>query len=710
MEEERRLFGVTIRNCKNFDLAEFNIEPNKLNVKFAPNGTGKSSIAEGIRCAIEEDPELLKRITPFKYRDIPDEHSFSCEGLDGYHSVEVFDEQYVNSVAFVQSGIFASSFDVFVKTIEYEATTKRINEILDRVQQCLKSEAMEKLRNALGVFASSISGNSGLTNDNNLRANAPVKKGLSNGNPRESVPVRYENFRSYICSKRLSQWSKWHASGHRMLEASDRQCPFCGQALDGLEDVVSDIHNDYVPSNAENLDKASSGIVAAKDYLSSESFDALEAMIHVSEPLTQAQENYFTEVVSQASVITANLRNAENLNSYFSLAKLGKNISKALSECAIDLSLLSHFDSPECISSISEYNEALNQAQEEAQILFGIINRQKDKLAASLAGFENEINSFFSGAGYPYSIRIEASDDGQCTVRLIHSSQYQISDVSGVLSYGERNALALVFFMYSALANRPDLIILDDPITSFDGHKRFAILHMLFLKDSNSSNSLKNKTVILFTHEYEVVFDIEHTLKHEFQPLAKTTLLHISNDSIEETVINREDMKPVRILFQDIARTADLPIVRFAYARKLLELDNDKANAWHLLSSLFHHRTSPLHQNGEPMDDSDIQSSLSTLNLLTDCMLDYDAMLQQINDKNAMYNLFKSCNCKYEKLQIARIALDGEGIDRVSKKLLDETLHVDNGFIFQLDPRQFELISDSIIEQCDQVLQKAIAG
>ena len=41
------------------------------------------------------------------------------------------------------------------------------------------------------------------------------------------------------------------------------------------------------------------------------------------------------------------------------------------------------------------------------------------------------------------------------------------------LSYGEKNAFALVLFMYSVLKDNPDLIVLDDPISSFDGNKKF---------------------------------------------------------------------------------------------------------------------------------------------------------------------------------------------------------------------------------------------
>lgn len=43
--------NVVIENCRSIDRASISIDPGKLNVKFAPNGTGKSSIAKALVAA-----------------------------------------------------------------------------------------------------------------------------------------------------------------------------------------------------------------------------------------------------------------------------------------------------------------------------------------------------------------------------------------------------------------------------------------------------------------------------------------------------------------------------------------------------------------------------------------------------------------------------------------------------------------------------------
>ena len=57
---------ITIESCNNIDEAEIKISEGKLNIKFAPNGTGKSTIAKAINLKI--GGKDLNELTPFKYR------------------------------------------------------------------------------------------------------------------------------------------------------------------------------------------------------------------------------------------------------------------------------------------------------------------------------------------------------------------------------------------------------------------------------------------------------------------------------------------------------------------------------------------------------------------------------------------------------------------------------------------------------------------
>lgn len=46
--------NIIIRNCKNIDSGTVTIEEGKLNIKYAINGTGKSTIAQVIDCVASD--------------------------------------------------------------------------------------------------------------------------------------------------------------------------------------------------------------------------------------------------------------------------------------------------------------------------------------------------------------------------------------------------------------------------------------------------------------------------------------------------------------------------------------------------------------------------------------------------------------------------------------------------------------------------------
>lgn len=85
-------------------------------------------------------------------------------------------------------------------------------------------------------------------------------------------------------------------------------------------------------------------------------------------------------------------------------------------------------------------------------------------------------------AGYNYQVNLEEDNEGNYKLKLKHNDfvEDHITNVKLHLSYGERNTFALVLFMFEVTMNNPDLIILDDPISSLDNNKKYAIIVMLF--------------------------------------------------------------------------------------------------------------------------------------------------------------------------------------------------------------------------------------
>lgn len=97
---------ITIKNCNSIDEANISLEPSRLNIKYGPNGTGKSTIAKAIELSTNANQDLSS-LTPFKHRggDLASSPKPSVHGVDNFKSIAVFNEEYVNRFVFSQDEV-----------------------------------------------------------------------------------------------------------------------------------------------------------------------------------------------------------------------------------------------------------------------------------------------------------------------------------------------------------------------------------------------------------------------------------------------------------------------------------------------------------------------------------------------------------------------------------------------------------------------------
>lgn len=70
-----------------------------------------------------------------------------------------------------------------------------------------------------------------------------------------------------------------------------------------------------------------------------------------------------------------------------------------------------------------------------------------------------------------------------------------------------------------------------------------------------------------------------------------------------------------------------------------------------------------------------------------------------------MKNLYSDCNSNYEKLQIFRIVFDKADLENVFKQYINKTFHIENDYLFQLDPAEYDTVPSYIIEISDKMIQ-----
>ena len=193
-----------------------------------------------------------------------------------------------------------------------------------------------------------------------------------------------------------------------------------------------------------------------------------------------------------------------------------------------------------------------------ASQLQGAIRRQSARVRKTIKKHTTDINNFLARAGYKYNVLIsENPTDGSYKLCLVsNDTTAVVTDVKAHLSYGERNAFALILFMYQTLKDCPDLIILDDPISSFDNNKKYAIMETLF----QGQGSLQGNNIVMLTHDFDPVIDLIHTacIRSRFTPVPVASFLNNNNGQLTEKEISPNDIKSfIEIADQNIYGDTD---------------------------------------------------------------------------------------------------------------------------------------------------------
>lgn len=83
---------------------------------------------------------------------------------------------------------------------------------------------------------------------------------------------------------------------------------------------------------------------------------------------------------------------------------------------------------------------------------------------------------------------------------------------------------------------------------------------------------------------------------------------------------------------------------------------------------------------------------------------DYNALLQKINDDGVMKAKFLGTDVGYEKLQLFRI-IKGAHQDDIISKFINESYHIENEHVMQLNPHKFESVPEYVVAECSRLLQ-----
>lgn len=691
---------IKIKNCNNIDEATIQIESGRLNIKYGINGTGKSTISKAIELAVSENGDISK-LLPFKHVGKPStqENSPHVSGLESVSSVLVFNEEFVNQIVFRKEEIVDNSFEIFIKTKDYDSKMAEIDKLIIDIKETFsKNEQIEKVLNDLMQLSEAF----GKPNKNGgIAASSGVMKGIGKGNPIENVPTGLESYKPFLEADNNIKWIKWQTEGNQFLELAD-DCPYCASAIPDRKETIQSVSETYNSTDVQHLNKLIVAMEGLGEYFSDSTKALIQEMLKNKGSLSPEQKKLLEEIRDQIVALKNRLSILKNMD-YFIL-KSDSDVEQKIKSMRIEIGSFPHMDSMETRGILEKINNSLDRVLENVGKLKGQINIQKAWIEKTIKNNKREINEFLDNAGYSYHVDIEEEDNAY-KMKLKHSdAEAAISDSTNHLSYGEKNAFAVILFMYSCLSKNPDLIVLDDPISSYDKNKKFAIINRLF----NEENSYKGKTVLMLTHDFEPIVDMKKTLSRKFQPSPNTSFLSNSNGVLQETAIEKADILTFSQLCKNNIDNNTNDIIKCIYLRRYYETLGTKENEYNLLSSLVHHRLAPTYDmKGEYlMSQTDIEQA--TKDILTFIpSFDYNSILAVITDKIKMRSLYDEASNNYEKLQIFRMRspYGKHGVEEVDK-YINETYHIENEYIMQLDPSKYEVVPHYLILKCNESLSK----
>lgn len=683
--------NLLINNCNNIKNGSICIEKNKLNIKYGVNGTGKSTISSAIYKKIKN--ESLESLKPFNSDDsiMP-----IIEGCEEFHSIKTYNDEYVSKFLFLPNGdqLHQNSFEVFIKPKDYEEQIENINSILGIVKDyVINNEIINNIINQKNELSKLIKLN---TKKNSINSTG-VGKALSVGNKIVSIPEKVNNYSDNLNSSNKVKWYVWNKDGRDYVV--NNHCPFCGQILqDDFSEIMDALDDLFDKKNVENLLKTQSIVINLSGVIGEDTTKFMDSILNNENPISTEEKGKISQFILELDELCEKLTFYLQLD-YLNLKNID-NLEKLLIDSRFELKDYDYIRGNDFIDIINSLNDKIDEMLLNIKNLNINISRLNTSIRVYANGNKQRINNFLETVGMNYEVDVQNNK-----LLLFYKNSDIIVDVNSHLSWGERNVFALSLFLFDCLYENPDLIVLDDPVSSFDFNKKYAITYYLFHQD----NSLKGKTVLMLTHDLEPIINI---IKIKKYPFAKGYYIENNNGIISEKLILEEDIDSILNVAKENYTDFKLNIInRIIHLRRYLELNNEYKYEYNMLSSLLKGYENPIYifeGNKCEFTAEEYNDTERKLRIYIN-EFNYQDILSIISNKHQMKQLYLESNNNYEKTEIFRIMLKTFGllnINPVIEEFINEEFHIENAYIFQLDPYAYNLVPNYIVEMCDRIVNR----
>lgn len=551
------------------------VDLGNLSFIYGLNGSGKSTIKDLLRKSFFPGDKLASSFgaTPSSCnaevkiftKNVKFEKSKVVTPISSKISLHVFDERYIEENIYVNGSVTDSNKKEYFRMFVGDNVNSKITIALNRTLDTQKSKSelvkeLEKIKtqnNELHDFLELIEV---MKQKLNLEYNLTYII--------ETVVKRDIQNNVNCIDKRSIEWLK---TGIKIRKNSEI-CPYCGQNIS--EEINLRLIDHYarivLESQAEEM-RIKEDLDRLKDNIIRKDFSSASA-IYDNGILSAIQEICRSNIELKKENISEKIN--IDIDHLSQLKQKNQNIFSFLEQFETyiaQLEIINLFELPDIeieASNIQNLRKRIDNIvvnETSKQILndeiIKLFKANKDARArissiddlqrASLELHIIELNKKLKMYGFKYTIKFKRleqknlakSNHAHLKLCLIPNSSPATSQdidkdaIKGILSEGEKSILAWVFFMVDLekrLQSGNHLIIIDDPISSYDSFKRFYLMHDI----KRIHKSISSTEILVLSHEKGFLNVFSHFPKCKYFNMIDGKII-----SIDPKVINEDDIK-----------------------------------------------------------------------------------------------------------------------------------------------------------------------
>lgn len=642
---------LKLKNYKNINNLDLNIEEEKINFIFGISGSGKSSLVSAIvgdkseknisyGKKIDEMELVVEPELSGEYYLIFNEQTHQKLILNKNNNEEVYSILFEND-----NSLEAIRKDISILLANINSKRQELSNYVQNVDQMIKIINKRKLSTS-GKFSSSSS-------------LEKLKSEIEN--------PKYKKYSNFIHDNGLN-YVKWIESGANFSIFNEGKCPFCTKKMskyriDKIEDIIKISPEQYgiISDSQEILNKIGINVP---------NFSYKREVIKLEKDLYDAVENK---------------RIIENLYNMVDSYNLDSLDIKQINKITFSKSLNEMF--PEIKIVIDEFNDNIIELKKKLCSI-------KLKTSKFIGKNLKKLNDYLSKFSIPYEFEIDNYNtmNKTATVFLVSKKEKKHEDKIDNLSYGEKNIIALLLFLVST---KKQLIIIDDPASSYDDNRRKVIYELLY-------EFHDNQTYIILSHDQ--VF-IKYALlglstKKYLDKTGRILCLENIKGECSTKNITTQDFDNLQNQVMDFMKNNDLSYYRkIINLRILAELNKNSKKSdkliYSYLSAILHNTSKSeiiIQLTEENVDETEVLKLIDEKykiilpSVPDDIYIDFD--YSQLTN-------FEKIAYKREEYRKKR---GNKKVKTFIEKEFDDIIHLNDRYFISLNPYKFDVYSENIYE------------